>query len=126
ELGIAYDADDAVCACVLRKIQSEMLIERIFTVLEEPSNERLIYDRDLFRSLVVRRRKVASANERHPEILKVVGANTIPRRTSLLARLRQRMTRNQHELAPVVGERVVECKPCSLHSWELLQARLTV
>ncbi len=36
------------------------------------------------------------------------------------------MAGDQHELAPVVGERVVECEPCALHARQPSQAIFNV
>src|SRR6187402_1620381 len=103
-----------------------MLIERFFTVLEEATDERFVDDCDLFRSLIVGCCKVPSPNERHTEILEIVGAYAIPRRARLFAWLRRRAPSNENELAPVIGERVIEGKPGTLDPWEPIQALLDI
>ena len=93
---------------VLRQVEAEALVERIFAVLEESANERFVHDRHMLGRLVVGLGEMTAARELDPEKLEVVGADAIPRRASLLAGLRRRMPGHQDEFAPVVGERIVE------------------
>src|SRR4030095_1321342 len=102
----------------LRKVQTKVTIDRILVALEEPSDERLVDDGDRLRGLVVGGREMAAPNELHAEVLEVVRADTVPRRAGLLVGLRLRVARHQHELAPVVRQRVVEREAGSLYSWQ--------
>ena len=103
-----------------------MLIERILVALEEAPDERFVHDRDGLRRLVVGGGEVAAADELHAEVLEVVRADAIPRRAGLLAGLRRRMAGDEHELAPVVGERVVEREPGALHAGQAIEPLLDV
>ena len=59
---------------------------------------------------------MTAADQPHAEVLKIVRADAIPRRAGLFARLRRWMAGDQHQLAPVVGQRVVEREPGALHA----------
>ena len=56
ELGVAHDANDAECAGVLRHVEAEVLIQRIFAALEEALHEGFVHDRHRRRGFVVRPR----------------------------------------------------------------------
>ena len=70
---------------------------------------------------VVRRGERPPPQHRHPEVLKVVGAYAVPRRARLLVQLRRGMPGHQNQLAPVVGERVVQGEARSLHAGQAIQ-----
>ena len=68
--------------------------------------------------------KCAPADDRHAEVLQVVRADAVPRRAGLLAGLRRRMPGHEDQLAPVVGERVVERESRLLDAGEAVEPLL--
>ena len=99
---------------------------RIGAVAEEAADERLVDDRDVLRPARVARVQVPAAHQLHAEVLEIGGADAIPRGAGRLAGLRRRLPRDQHALAPVVGERVVEGQPAAAHAGQPLHAILDV
>ncbi len=124
EPGVADHADDAEGVDVLGQVQPEVLIERILVGLEEVLHECLVHDGHVLGRLVVGGGEVAAAHQLHAELLQVVRAHAVPRRTGLLAGGGQRLAGNQDALAPVVGERVVEREPGALHARDARRAGL--
>ncbi len=124
EFGVAHDADDAERVGHIGQVETEVVAERLLVALEEALHERFIHDRDVFRGLVVRRREGAPANDRHAEVLQVIGAHAIPGCASALAHLERGMSFDHHELAPVVGERIVERESGALHAGQRVEPRL--
>ena len=61
-----------------------MLIDGIFVILEEAFDERLIHDGDRSGGFIVGRGEIATTDHGNAEILQIVGADAIPRRTGLL------------------------------------------
>ena len=78
ELRVAHDADDAKGADVLRQVEAEVLLERIFVALEKPFYECVIDHGYRRGRLVVGRGERAAADHRHAEIRQIVGAHPIP------------------------------------------------
>ncbi len=95
-----------------------MLIQRVFAALEKALHESFVDDGHGRGGFVVRRRKRAPAQNRHAEILKIVGAHTVPRGARLLVELGRRMASDHDEFAPVVGERVIEGETGALNAGE--------
>ena len=95
-------------AGVFRKVEAEVLADRILAALEELLHERLVDDGDVLRRLVVGGGEEPSFQGHGTEVLQVVRADAIPRRAGAVAGARQRMPLDEHPLAPVVGQRVIE------------------
>ena len=108
EAGVAHHADDAEGVDVFGEVQPEVLIDGILVRLEEAAHEGFVHHRHVLGRLVVGGGKVAAAHELDAEVLQVVRAHAIPRRSRLLARRRLRLAGNEDALAPIVGQRVVE------------------
>ena len=53
EFGVAHDADDAEGVRVLRQIEPEVLIERIFVAFEEAFHEGFVDDGDILGGFIV-------------------------------------------------------------------------
>ena len=85
-----------------------MLIDGVFAGLEEALYECFVDDRHRRRLLVVGRGEGPAAYHADAEVLQIVRADAVPRRARFLAHLRCRMSGNDNQLTPVVGERVVE------------------
>ena len=126
EPGVAHHAHDAEGIDVLRQVQPEVLVERIFLGLEKALHERLVYHGHVLGGLVVGLGEVAAAYQLDAQVLQVVGANAVPRRACLLARRRRRPAGHEHALAPVVRERVVEREPSALHARDTRETRFHV
>jgi hypothetical protein len=106
--GVADDADDRERADVLRLVEAEVLADRILVALEEAlANASLTIATGAVVSLSASV-NARPARHRHAEVLQVVRAHAIPRRAGVLAGLRRRMAGDENQLAPVVGQRVVE------------------
>src|SRR5207253_8333992 len=100
---IVYDTDDPEHSGVFRKIQAEVLVQRVFAALEEAPDKRLVDDGNRLCRFVVSLGEVPSANHTHTEILHIAGAHAIPRRTGLLLDLGWWVPGNKNHLTPVVG-----------------------
>src|SRR5580698_388891 len=91
KLRITHDADDSECAGVLRQIKTEALIDGIFVTLKKAPDEGLIHNRHRGGGSVVSFAKSAAAHNRHAKVLKIAGADAIPRCARFLAHLRSGM-----------------------------------
>jgi hypothetical protein len=109
---------------VLGQVEAEVLVERILVALEEALDERLVDDRDILAVVVVGAVEVPASHQSDPQVLEIVRADPIPGRAGLLSRLRRRMSRHEHELAPVVGQRVVQRQTCAPYAREACEPLL--
>ncbi len=94
------------------------------SALEEPLHERLVDDRHGRGVLVVGLGEHAAAHQRDAQVLEVVRAHAIPRRARLFVHLGLGMSFDQNQLAPIVGERVVERQPGAADARQPIEALL--
>ena len=67
--------------------KSEVMIDGIFVIFEEAFDEGLIHHGDRRGGFIVCRGEIAATDQGNTEILQIVGADAIPRRSGLLVEL---------------------------------------
>src|SRR5690348_15867129 len=98
-----------------------MFFQRIF-MREKALNNALIDDGHGRGAFIVRFRDSAAAKNRLPMGGEILGGDAVPRGAGMLVELRQWMTLHDDQLAPVIGERVIEGEPFVLDTGQYVKA----
>ena len=85
EFCVAHDTDDAERGGVLRQVQAEVLLQRVFAAFEKAFHEGFVDDGNWGGGFVVGGGEGAAAQNRNAKVLKIVGADAIPRRAGFIA-----------------------------------------
>ena len=78
KFGVAHDAYDAERTNIFRQIKAEMLIQGLFAVLEKSFHKGFIHDCDRRGGLVVSSSEVASPQNCHAKVRKIIGGDAVP------------------------------------------------
>src|SRR5258707_15564496 len=106
---------------MLGHIESEVLIQRVFSALEKALHESFVDNGHGRGGFVVRRRKRAPAQNWHAKILKIIGAHSVPGGACFLVELGRRVAGDHDEFAPIISKRVIESETSPVNAGETVE-----